>query len=57
MLVTSLILRRIHESGKKKKITDLIEGLILLLLPPPPQLLSQADKTFKKGFLQKHTRN
>lgn len=53
MLVTSLILRRIHES-RKKKITGLIEGTHLLLFPP--QLLSQTDKTFKKGFLQKHTR-
>lgn len=54
MLVTSLILRRIHESGKKKKITGLIEGTHFAAFFP--QLLSQADKTFKKGFLQKHTR-
>lgn len=34
MLVTSLMLRRIHESGKN--ITGLTEGTHLLLPPRPP---------------------
>lgn len=38
----------------KKKITGLIEGTHFAAFSP--QLLSQADKTFKKGFLQKQTR-